>query len=61
MKENVISKYNIISEYVYLKLPCKPRERKLYRLPKIHKIVEKWTKPDKIPSVRPIVSHCNSE
>ena len=48
-------------EYEYLRPPSKPRERRFYLLPKIHKDVEKWTVPGKIPPGRPIVSDCDSE
>ena len=37
------------------------RERRLYLLPKIHKSMDKWTKPDKMPPGRPIISDCGSE
>ena len=45
----------------YLLPPEICRERRLYLLPKIHKPMEKWTVPYKIPPGRPIVSDCNSE
>ena len=50
-------------EFEYLK-PTKfnnPRERRFYLLPKIHKSIDKWTVPGKIPPGRPIVSDCESE
>lgn len=58
MKEN-----GIISEkqYNYLKPPENPRPRRFYCLPKIHKSVDSWTVPGKIPPGRPIISNCNSE
>ena len=48
-------------EFEYLKPPSKPRERRFYLLPKIHKSVDKWTVPNKVPPGRPIVSDCESE
>lgn len=48
-------------EYEYFKPPSKPRERRFYLLPKIHKNIEKWTVPGKIPPGRPIVSDCDSD
>lgn len=39
----------------------KPRARLFYILPKIHKPINKWTLPNKIPPGRPIVSDCSSE
>ena len=48
-------------QFKYLK-PCeKPRPRRFYTLPKIHKPIDKWTVPGKIPAGRPIVSDCSSE
>lgn len=44
----------------YLKPPDIARPRQFYLLPKIHKPVEKWTVPGKIPPGRPIVSDCSS-
>ena len=48
-------------QFNYLKPDKNPRPRRLYMLPKIHKPIEKWTIPNKIPTGRPIVSDCNSE
>ena len=48
-------------EFEYLKSPDNPRPRRLYLTPKIHKKVEKWTVPFKIPPGRPIVSDCDSD
>lgn len=45
----------------YLKVPEKPRERRFYLLPKIHKEKSKWLDNEKIPPGRPIVSDCNSD
>lgn len=39
----------------------KPRPRRFYILPKIHKDPETWTVPWEIPPGRPIVSDCGSE
>ena len=38
-----------------------PRRRIFYILPKIHKPMDKWFVPDKIPPGRPIVSNCSSD
>ena len=40
--------------------PTKPRERRLYMLPKTHKPLEYWTTPNKMPPGRRIVSDCYS-
>ena len=48
-------------QHKYLSPPEISRERRFYLLPKIHKPLEKWTVPNKIPPGRPIVSDCNSE
>lgn len=39
----------------------RPRERRFYTLPKIHKNPATWTVPFEIPKGRPIVSDCSSE
>ena len=54
---------SVISEkqFKYLKPTENPRPRRFYTLPKIHKPLEKWTIPGKIPTGRPIVSDCSSE
>lgn len=57
LKESRISD----SQYDYLKPDQNPRERRLYFLPKIHKDIEKWPVPNKMPPGRPIVSDCESE
>ena len=49
------------AQYEYLKPGEKPRERRLYFLPKIHKPMDKWPVPNKMPPGRPIVSDCESE
>ena len=49
------------AQYDYLKPSDTPRERRLYFLPKIHKPVDKWPVPNKMPPGRPIVSDCESE
>lgn len=46
-------------EYLRGKRP--PRPRYFYLLPKIHKPMEKWTIPHRIPPGRPIISDCGSE
>lgn len=53
----------VISEkqFTFLSGPERPRHRIFYLLPKIHKPVEKWTLPHKMPEGRPIVSDINSE
>lgn len=53
----------VISEkqFHYLKPPEQPRPRRFYTLPKIHKPMDSWTVPSKIPPGRPIVSNCSSE
>ncbi len=48
-------------QFEYLKPPSNPRPRRFYMLPKIHKPVESWTVPNKMPKGRPIVSDCSSE
>lgn len=45
----------------YLSGPVSPRPRTFYILPKIHKPLNKWTIPGKMPEGRPIVSDTNSE
>ncbi len=45
----------------YLLGPGSPRARRLYLLPKIHKTPQNWSKPNKVPPGRPIVSDCSSE
>uniref|UniRef100_A0A1A8LVX6 Reverse transcriptase domain-containing protein n=1 Tax=Nothobranchius pienaari TaxID=704102 RepID=A0A1A8LVX6_9TELE len=45
----------------YLLGSSKPRIRRFYLLPKIHKEPQKWSKPREIPPGRPIVSDCSSE
>lgn len=45
----------------YLSGPVNPRPRTFYILPKIHKPIDKWTIPGKMPEGRPIVSDVNSE
>lgn len=54
---------SVISEkqFHYLKPPENPRPRRFYTLPKIHKSIDSWTVPSRIPPGRPIVSNCNSE
>ena len=42
-------------QYDYLKPSQNPRERRLYFLPKIHKNLDKWPVPNKMPPGRPIV------
>lgn len=39
----------------------KPRARRFYTLPKVHKDPKDWKRPHQIPPGRPIVSDCNSE
>ena len=48
-------------QYDYLKPSPNLRERRLYFLPKIHKHLDKWPVPNKMPPGRPIVSDCESE
>lgn len=48
-------------EYNYLQANPDARNRIFYLLPKIHKEVNKWTIPSRIPPGRPIVSDVNSE
>ena len=48
-------------QLMYLKPPPNPRPRRFYTLPKIHKPIQSWTKPQKIPPGRPIISNCKSE
>lgn len=45
----------------YLQGQSPPRPRYFYLLPKIHKELDKWTVPSRIPPGRPIVSDCGSE
>ena len=45
----------------YLRASTSSRERIFYLLPKIHKEINKWTIPNKIPPGRPIVSDVSSE
>ena len=45
----------------YLRPADNPRPRIFYTLPKIHKPMDKWLVPDKIPPGRPIVSDCSSD
>ena len=45
----------------YLLGPDVPRPRVFYLLPKIHKALDKWTVPGRVPCGRPIVSDCGSE
>lgn len=45
----------------FLSGPEEPRPRLFYLLPKIHKDINKWTIPNKMPEGRPIVSDVNSE
>ena len=56
-KESIISE----KQFNYLKPPDNPRPRRFYTLPKIHKPIESWTVPSKVPPGRPIISNCNSE
>lgn len=44
----------------YLKGEGPPRPRYIYLLPKIHKPLDKWTIPHRIPPGRPIVSDCGN-
>ena len=39
----------------------KIREKRLYFPPKVHKDLDKWPVPNKMPPFRPIVSDCGSE
>ena len=48
-------------EFAYLKARPDSRERIFYLLPKIHKEMEKWTIPGRVPPGRPIVSDVASE
>ena len=48
-------------QYQYLRGDGRPRERRFYILPKIHKDPATWTVPHEIPAGRPIVSDCSSE
>ena len=57
MKDTPISE----QQYDYLKTSPNPRERRLYFLPNIHKDLDKWPVPNKMPPGRPIVSDCESE
>ena len=45
----------------YLRPADNPRPRIFYTLSKIHKPMDKWLVPDKIPPGRPIVSDCSSD
>ena len=45
----------------YLRPADNPRPCIFYTLPKIHKPMDKWLVPDKIPPGRPIVSDCSSD
>ena len=47
-------------EFKFLLPPSEPRARRFYMLPKIHKPLECWTIPHKMPPGRHIVSDCNS-
>ena len=48
-------------EKAYLTPDLNPRPRCLYLLPKVHKTMDKWSKPGIMPPGRPIVSDCSSE
>ena len=48
-------------EFKFLIPPHKPRQRRFYMLPKIHKDNNLWPIPGVMPPGRPIVSDCNSE
>ena len=48
-------------QFDFLSGPNIPRHRIFYLLPKIHKDINKWTIPDKMPEGRPIVSDVESE
>lgn len=57
LKNNLISK----KEMSFLKALPSARQRIFYLLPKIHKEINKWTVPSRIPPGRPIVSDLLSE
>lgn len=48
-------------QVLYLKNIDNIRARLFYILPKIHKPIDQWTVPDRIPTGRPIISNVNSE
>lgn len=48
-------------QFEYLQGDLRPRERRFYILPKIHKDPTTWTVPFEVPKGRPIVSDCSSE
>lgn len=54
-------KYITFKQRNYLIGQNKPRPRRFYLLPKIHKKPEEWSLPFEIPPGRPIVSDCDSE
>lgn len=56
-KKKVINK----KQLQYLQGDLRPRERRFYILPKIHKDPTTWTIPSEVPKGRPIVSDCSSE
>lgn len=56
-KKKIINKVQLD----YLQGDLRPRERRFYILPKIHKNPETWTIPFEVPKGRPIVSDCSSE
>lgn len=56
-----IEKFIDEGQFEYLSGPVNPRPRIFYILPKIHKPINKWTIPGRMPEGRPIVSDVNSE
>ena len=55
--------HNFISakQLLYLRPSPDSRPRRMYMLPKIHKSLDKWPFPNKMPPGRPIISDCSSE
>lgn len=55
------NKYINLKQKKYLIGQAKPRPKRFYLLPKIHKNPASWSNPWEIPPGRPIVSDCGSE
>ena len=56
-----VEKYITDKQLEYLSGPAEVKPRTFYLLPKIHKKVETWPQPNKMPAGRPIVSDVGSE